>query len=68
MAQIGGFRTENFKNLGSTNLLKLQNACCFDRSMIMEQPFQNYGLKVKHINLSDASKFSGIFKSLNKRI
>ena len=43
-------------NLGSKEVIKLNTACCFDRSRITEQALQIYGFKVRHVHLNWTSK------------
>ena len=50
-------------NLGSKEVIKLNTACCFDRSRITEQALQIYGFKVRHVHLNEISKW-GYFNLL----
>ena len=50
-------------NLGSKEVIKLNTACCFDRSRITEQTLQIYGFKVRHVHLNETSKW-GYFNLL----
>ena len=43
-------------NLGSKEVIKVNTACCFDRSRITEQALQIYGFKVRHVHLNETSK------------
>ena len=43
-------------NLGSKEVIKLNTACCFDRSRITEQALQIYGFKVRHVHLNETSE------------
>ena len=43
-------------NLGSKEVIKVNTACCFDRSRITEQALQIYGFKVRHVFLNETSK------------
>jgi len=43
-------------NLGSKEIIKLNTACCFDRSRITEQALQIYGFKVRHVHLNETSR------------
>ena len=46
----------NYINLGSKEIIKLNTACCFDRSRITEQALGIYGFKVRHVALNWTSK------------
>lgn len=52
----GGVCRGKYINLGSKEVIKVNTACCFDRSRITEQALQIYGFKVRHVFLNETSK------------